>query len=139
MFYITIGLPSNLEANVLSELVWRKPVLTIYRERYPKTETEPFAVLKAKQMTLNQTDEGELLGNIKDFFALMGDIDYVSTQEGSIDKYILCWFDDTEEDTAKDLRRLSGVTFPQKVSYTLNEAGKRTYNATFKAKHGKLK
>ena len=139
MFYNKIRLQFVLEAIVLSELVWKKPVITIYRERYPKTETEPFAVLKAKQITLIQTDDAELMGSIKDFFALMGDIDYVTTKEGSVDKYILCWFDDTEEDTTKDLRRLSGVTFSQKVSYTLNEAGKRTYNATFKAKHGKLK
>ena len=69
----------------------------------------------------------------------MGDADYLSTPEGMADHYIVCWFDDAEPDMTKDLRRLRGVTLSSKATYVLNESGKRTYNATFKAEHGKLK
>ncbi len=63
----------------------------------------------------------------------MGDADYLSTKEGVADHYVMCWFDDTEPDMTKDLRRLRGVTFNGKVTCVLNENGKRTYNASFKA------
>lgn len=128
-----------MEEFVLSEMVWKKAVVTLYRERYPKMETEPFAVIKTKAVTINVDENEHVSGNLEDFFALMGDVDYISSLQGSTDKYVLCWFDDAEEDTAKDLRRLTGVTFPKKVSYTLTESGKRTYNANFKATRAKLK
>jgi hypothetical protein len=51
----------------------------------------------------------------------------------------MCWFDDTEPDMTRDLRRLRGVTFKGKVTFVLTESGKRTYNAFFKAEHAKLK
>ena len=42
----------------------------------------------------------------------------------------MCWFDDTEPDMTKDLRRLRGVTFKARVTCAENEkTGKRTYNA----------
>ncbi|NLE04195.1 MAG: hypothetical protein GX638_05255 [Crenarchaeota archaeon] len=69
----------------------------------------------------------------------MGDVDYVSSPEGLGDKYVLCWFDDVEEDTTKNLRRLTSVSFSQKVIYTTTESGKRTYNVQFKAEYGKLR
>ena len=47
----------------------------------------------------------------------MGDADYLSTSEGADDHYVMCWFDDTEPDMTKDLRRLHGVTFKGKVTY----------------------
>lgn len=111
----------------------------MYRERYPDMETEPFVVVKAKKVTITQADGANLFGSIEDFFTLMGDADYLSSTEGVNDKYILCWFDDDEEDSTKDLRRLSGVTFTPKVTYTTGDHNKRTYNASFKATHGKLK
>jgi hypothetical protein len=123
----------------LTEQIWKKPVITLFKEHYPKMETEPFAVIKTKKLTLSKTPDGTITGNIQDFFTLMGDIDIISSPEAKNEQYILCWFDDTEEDTTKDLRRMSGVTFPTKLTYTLNENGKRTYNTTFTAKHGKLK
>jgi hypothetical protein len=70
----------------------------------------------------------------------MGDADYLSTPQGAKDHYVMCWFDDTEMDMTKDLRRLQGVTFNGKVTCAVNEkTGKRTYNASFKAEHAKLK
>jgi len=128
-----------MEESILSEMIWKKAVVTLYRERYPKIETEPFAVIKTKAVTINIEEKEHVSGHLEDFFALMGDVDYISSPQGSTDKYVLCWFDNSEEDTTKDLRRLTGVTFPKKVSYTLTESGKRTYNADFKATHAKLK
>lgn len=123
----------------MPDLVWNKPVVTLYRERYPEMETEPFAVIKTKRVTLTQTDGTSVYGYLEDFFTLMGDADYLISPEGAKDKYILCWFDDTEPDTTKDLRRLSGVTLTSKVTYTVGDHNKRTYNAHFKAEHAKLK
>ena len=51
----------------------------------------------------------------------MGDADYLSSKEGAADHYVMCWFDDTEPDMTKDLRRLRGVTFNGKVTCVLNE------------------
>jgi hypothetical protein len=102
-------------------------------------EIDPFVVVKAKQVTISKSADGKIDGSIQDFFTLMGDADYLSTAEGLADKYIVCWFDDAEPDMTKDLRRLKGVTLTAKATYVLNEAGKRTYNAAFKAEHGKLK
>ncbi len=69
----------------------------------------------------------------------MGDADYLTTKEGAADHYVVCWFDDTETDMTKDLRRLRGVRLSGKVSCALNESGKRTYNGSFKAEQAKLK
>ncbi len=127
-----------LSVIVLTELVWKKPVLCIFKER-AKPEMEPFVVVKAKKISISKSEDGKLTGSISDFFGLMGDADYMFSPKGVVDHYVVCWFDDTELDMSKDLRRLQGVTLTSKVTYVLNEAGKRTYNATFKAEHGKLK
>lgn len=78
-------------------------------------------------------------GNIEDFFTLMGDADYMSSPEGEKDQYVICWFDDTEPDMTKDLRRLRGVTLTGKVSCQTGDHHKRTYNVTFRAEQAKLK
>ncbi len=123
----------------MSEFVWKKPVLCFFKQRDVNPEIDPFVVVKAKQVTISKSADGKITGKVQDFFTLMGDADYLSTAEGVADHYIVCWFDDTEPDMTKDLRRLRGVTLKEKATYVLNEAGKRTYNATFKAEHGKLK
>jgi len=84
-------------------------------------------------------ENGEVEGTLQEFFTLMGDADYLSSTEGAADHYVMCWFDDSEPDMTRDLRRLRGVTFKEKVTFVLNEGGKRTYNAAFKAEHAKLK
>jgi hypothetical protein len=124
---------------LLSEFIWKKPVLCFFKERDVNPEIDPFVVVKAKQVTISKSAGGKLVGDIHDFFTLMGDADYLSTVEGLADHYIVCWFDDTEPDTTKDLRRLRGVKLSSKATFTLNNAGKRTYNAVFEAEHGKLK
>ena len=123
----------------MSELVWKKPVVCIFKERDDNPEIDPFVVVKAKKIELTREEGSKFSGKIDDFFTLMGDADYLSSSDGAGDHYVMCWFDDTEPDMAKDLRRLRGVTFKGKVTYVLNEAGKRTYNAAFKAEHAKLK
>ena len=123
----------------MSELVWNKPVVCFFKERDVNPETDPFVVVKAKKITLTRLDNGEVTGKFQDFFTLMGDADYLSSAEGAVDHYVVCWFDDTEPDMTRDLRRLRGVTLQGKVKFVLNEAGKRTYNASFRAKHAKLK
>ncbi len=120
------------------ELVWKKPVICIFKER-DKPEIDPFVVVKAKEVTVTKSDDGKLTGSIRDFFTLMGDADYMSSPKGMVDRYVMCWFDDAEPDMRKDLRRLQGVILISKVAYVLNESGKRTYSATFKAEHAKLK
>jgi len=124
----------------LSELVWNKPVLCIFKERDINPEIDPFVVLKAKKLILAKETDSKYSGSIVDFFTLMGDADYLTSREGTMDHYVICWFDDTEIDMTKDLRRLRGVTFNGKVICTENQkTSKRTYNATFKAEHAKLK
>jgi hypothetical protein len=123
----------------VAEFVWNKPVLCIFKEREVNPEVDPFVVVKAKKLSLTKGADSKYSGSIVDFFTLMGDADYLTTQEGAGDHYVLCWFDDTETDVTKDLRRLRGVTLKGKVTCVLNESKKRTYNAALKAEHAKLK
>lgn len=122
----------------MTDFVWKKPVICIFKER-ETPEIDPFVVVKAKEVSILKSEDGEVTGSIRDFFTLMGDADYLASPKGMVDHYVMCWFDDTEPDMLKDLRRLKGVTLTSKVDYVLNEGGKRTYNATFKAEHAKLK
>ena len=123
----------------MSELVWSKPVIRIFKENDVNPEIDPFVVTRAKKITVNCREGSKMDGNIQDFFTLMGDADYLTSPEGIADHYVMCWFDDKEPDMTKDLRLLRGVTFNGKVTCVIGENGKRTYNATFKAEHGKLK
>jgi hypothetical protein len=117
--------------------VWNKPVLTLFRERVP-IEKEPFAVVKTNKLGVSKSEKGGYWGNIHAFFILMGSLDYISSAEGQGDSYVLCWFDDGEEDLNKAYRRLTGVIFPSGVPHVVDDKGKRTYDASFKAQHGKL-
>jgi len=69
----------------------------------------------------------------------MGDAEYISTAEGKADHYVMCWFDDTEPDMTKDLRRLRGVRFNGEVTQSENpKTHKRTYNGSFTAEQAKI-
>ena len=68
----------------------------------------------------------------------MGKIDYLTTEEGKADSYVLCWFDDREDVFSKAFRRLTGAAFPEGTKFETDEKGKRTYNASFEAEHGKF-
>jgi hypothetical protein len=120
--------------------VWKKPVICIFKERTGENkESDPFVVIKAKQVTVTPKDNPKFSGVITDFFTLMGDAEYLSTPEGKADHYVFCWFDDTEPDMTKDLRRLRGVHFQGEIVCTENEkTHKRTYNAAFNASQAKL-
>jgi len=123
----------------LSELVWNKPVVCLFKVRDVNPEIDPFVVVKAKKIMISPSKGSEVTGSLVDFFTWMGDADYLMSPEGAVDRYVMCWFDDTEPDMTKDLRRLRGVILKGKVTCTLNTAGKRTYNAFFQAEHAKLK
>jgi len=77
----------------LEFFTWDKPVLTVYRERQPTPEREPFAVIQTRRLTVSITGDVTIEGKMQDSFVLMGDIDYVSSEEGKNDKYVVCWFD----------------------------------------------
>jgi hypothetical protein len=112
----------------------------MFRER--KTdhrESDPFVVVKAKTVKVTEKSPKEYNGKIEDFFTLMGDVDYLTSPEGVKDTYVLCWFDDAEPDMTKDLRRLRGVKFSGKVTFTTSDHQKRTYNGEFTAIQAKLK
>jgi len=121
------------------ESVWEKPVITFYRERFGKPEREAFLVVKARRLTISRNeDSNKLRCSLEDFFPLMGDIDYISSEEGKADSYVLCWFDDAVYDFSEAFRRLTGVTFPAGIKCAINEKGKISCNADFEAKHGIL-
>jgi hypothetical protein len=126
---------AKIEESHLSENLFVKPVLSVYRENNEQPETEPFAVVKAKELTVKQSEKGGFEGSITDFFCLMGDVDQVR----SANKYVVCWFDDRVDDFYEAFRRLSGVTFPTQITCTIDKRNKRTYNADFQAKFAKLK
>ncbi len=128
------------EVDSILELVWEKPVLVFFREKIRKPERKAFAVVKAKRLVVSRVEEVSKFGGvIKDFFPLMGDIDYVSSKEGKSSRYVLCWLDDREDDFGKAWRRLTAVAFPSGLTFVTDKRGKRTYNANLKAEHGKLK
>lgn len=119
---------------------WEKPVIIFYKERTKEPEVKAFAVVKARKLTITKTGEKETryAGTIKDFFPIMGDIDYISTDQGKKDNYVLCWFEDKEEDFTKFWRQMNGAAFPKGISFTTDNKGKRTYNTECKAKRAKL-
>jgi hypothetical protein len=119
----------------LSEFVWKKPVLSIYRENNEHPETEAFAVIKVRKLIVSMSENSGFNGRIEDFFCLMGDVDQIQPKN----KYVVCWFDDAVDDFHEAFRRLSGVTFESGVNCSTDKRNKRTYNAVLQAKHGKLK
>ena len=119
------------------DFVWNKPVLTFYRERTPR-EKEPFAVAKALKLEVTKSEKEGYLGTINSFFSLMGNLDWISSVEGKQDRYVICWFDDKIEAIDESFRRLTGVTFSSDATYVIDGRGKRSYEAKFKASHGKL-
>ena len=121
------------------EFVWSKPVITVYKERFGKQEKEPFVAVKARTLTVSKPDgANEFSCVLGEFFPIMGRIDYMTTKEGKEDSYVMCWFDDKEDDFGKAFRRLTGVTIDQEVKCETDNKGKITCKGSFKAKHGKL-
>ncbi|MFH1327678.1 MAG: hypothetical protein ABIH76_02320 [Candidatus Bathyarchaeota archaeon] len=115
--------------------IFEKPVIVFFKEKIGEKETEPFAVVKALRLEVNQDKTNKTYrGNITDFFTYMGNVDVISSKKGP---YILCWMDDMEDDFKKAWRRMTGVIFPKGTSFK-KSANKRTYQASFEAKHAKL-
>jgi hypothetical protein len=122
----------------LSEIIYNKPVICIFKERDVHPEVDPFVVVKARKIKLNKNKDSKYDCELHDFFTLMGDADYLSSKEGADDHFVMCWFDDTQPDMTHDLRRLRGVTLKGEAKISFTDSGKRTYNATFEAKQAKL-
>ena len=61
----------------MSEFLWNKPVLSLYRENNEQPESEAFAVIKAKKLTVSAAENGGFGCTFADFFCLMGDIDQI--------------------------------------------------------------
>lgn len=120
------------------DFVWEKPVIMFFKDRSDKPEKEPFVVVKTRRLEISKVDKKELEGSIHDFFPLMGNVSFISSNRGFSDRYILCWLDDAEDDFKKGWRRLSGVIFTEEFTSLSDENGKKTYNAHFRAEHGKL-
>ncbi|MCW4016988.1 MAG: hypothetical protein NWF06_11515 [Candidatus Bathyarchaeota archaeon] len=120
------------------QFVWEKPVITFYKERFGEPVREPFVAVKARRLVVAKEENVKLSCDLEDFFPIMGDIDVLITKEGKSDSYVLCWFDDKEDDFGKAFRRLVGVTFSEGVKCVTNEKGKITCNSKFEAKNGKL-
>lgn len=122
------------------EFAWDKPTVVLYKERLEKPERKAFAVVMARRLRVEEKEvDGRFKGNIMEFFPLMGDIDYISTDEGKADRYVLCWSEDKEDDFSRSWRRLTGVAFREGIAFITNGKGKRSYSAAFTAEHGKLK
>ncbi|MCW4023297.1 MAG: hypothetical protein ACOWW1_05710 [archaeon] len=120
-------------------LSWEKPVIVFYKEREKPREKRALVAVKAHKIIVSEkTDKHKLQGSIKDFFPLIGDFEYLSTDEGKTDNYVLCWFDDAKDDFSTAFRRLTGVVFPQGIQCEINDKGKKVCNAIFSAKQGKL-
>ena len=124
---------------IILQYVCEKPVLTFFKERFGKPEKEPFVAVKARKIVINKTETDlDFTCVLEDFFPIMGYLDYINSKEGKGDRYVLCWFDDSEDDFSSAFRRLTGVEFNEGIKCII-ENGKVTCNSRFTAKHGKLK
>ncbi|WP_455368186.1 hypothetical protein [[Eubacterium] cellulosolvens] len=112
------------------------PTITLYRERVDYPEVEPFVVMRANKIVMEVKTEGGFTGKIVNFFPLMGDLDYISSPEGRKDQYVLCWFDDREDDINTAFRKLTGVKFSSELS-SFESLGKRIFDVSFEAQAGK--
>ena len=120
------------------ESIWEKPVITFYQERFGKIEKEAFVAIKARKLIVARNENNNFNCRLEEFFPIIGSIDCISTREGMIDSYVLCWFDDKEDDFSKAFRRLTGVTFSEGIKCVIDERGKRTCISNFEARGGKL-
>ena len=55
----------------MSEYIWRKPIISIFRERTVNREIDPFVVIRAKQLKLVLGVNQKYSGTIDDFFTLI--------------------------------------------------------------------
>ena len=119
------------------KFVWENIIINFYRERYENPETNVVVAVKAKRLKVSKfKKDTELTGTIYDFIPLRGDLNYVSSDEGLSDRYVLCWLDNEKNDLHKTWRgKINGVTFSKGILFTTDTDGKRIYNATFNAEY----
>ena len=115
--------------------VWERPVIVIFHARQQSTDSEALAVVRARRLTVTQSEHaGTWAGRIEDFFSLMGDIDRIQSDTETEEPYILCIFNNAER-AYDQPDRITGVTFPQRLSFIRDQRGKRTYHGHFVAQH----
>jgi hypothetical protein len=117
--------------------IWNKAVLTFYRQKIPH-ESEPFAVVKSKKLTIQKSSEKKIVGEIENFFPLMGNLANLTSMDGIAEKYVICWFDDSIEDITLSFRRIAGVSFIAPLSFVIDKNGKKSFSVKFEAISGKL-
>jgi hypothetical protein len=118
---------------------FHRPVIQVYRERLDHPEKEALIVIKsATGMTIEEGGTPRFSGEIKDFFPLMGRLDFLSDEAGLEDSYVLCWFDDREEDFGRSWKRLTGVRFAERPALISSPESKPAYSVSFTAAGGRL-
>jgi hypothetical protein len=125
-----------LKRGIDLRLFWDRPVVVFYKEKLEEPERSAFMVVKARTLVILNS---RLDGKIVDFFPLIGNIDYISTDEGISNRYILCWFDDNDDNYDMSWRRLTGVSFHTGIISKKDTKGKKTYNINFTARSGKIR
>jgi hypothetical protein len=117
----------------VKDRIWDRPVIVLYREQQDQPTREALAVLRARRLTLVQEEENDVItGRIEDFFPLMGDISGIQSDPTGVNRYILCIYNQGEKPFDQP-DRLSGLIFPEGLSFIRDQHGKRTYHGCFQA------
>ena len=118
-----------------------RPVVQIFLERIDDPQKEPLTVIKCmSDMIIREEENRSHLfgGEIQSFFPLMGQLNFLKKQSGLSDRYVLCWFDDREEDFNLSWKRLNGVRFSEQPVLISGQKRKPAYNVSFTATAGHL-
>jgi hypothetical protein len=117
----------------VKDQIWESPVIVLYREYQNQPTREAQAVLRARRLTVIQEEENDAItGRIEDFFSLMGDISRIQSDPTGVNRYILCIYNQGEKPFDQP-DRLSGIIFPEGLSFIRDQHGKRTYHGSFQA------
>ena len=114
----------------MTNQVWQKPVIVLYREYHDQPTQEAIAVLRARRLSLMKQEKDLIAGRIEDFFPLMGDISEIQSDPTGVNRYILCIYNG-EEKPFDHPDRLSGIVFPEGFSIIQEQNNKRTYHGSF--------
>ena len=113
--------------------IWKKPVIVLYLKDHNQRTRDALAVLRARRLTLiEEENNDEITGRIEDFFPLMGDISGLQADSKGVNHYVLCIYDDSEKPYDQP-DRISGIVFPEGLSFIRDQYGKRTYHGSFQA------
>lgn len=100
--------------------VWKKPVVVFYKQRFQEPERRAFAVVKARRLQI-VASEREKARNSGAVYSTS----FLSW------RYVLCWFDDHEDDFGKASRRPTGLMFHDRITFSTDEKGKTNLQCQF--------